>query len=350
MPLRLAKYGVPLSETADAGLEAAGIEIGAPVRQLEVARVEPIEPDATAASIRKAAGGAAEAIPAAAARPPGAEQALEAATEHTREQDYDPAFEEQQSAYDQERLYEQQMYEQQPSYEEQWQGTHDSPWFAAPQPQAHPQQRQQQPQARRPYDPEGGQQQYPQEEFREQSQQPQLMVPNGPYRQRPLRNPESNGAANGSNGANGFNGVTPVNGTNSVNGANGANGVNGTNGFDAPAVQEFREPPYTAPQYQQANLNGADVQLPAQGGDSEAETYPVGGLNLPDGIPPSEAYFGAYRNHVLNTGERLNTARQLARILENEFGGTAPEQRELTRAVRELRTRFQSEQETEPIP
>ncbi|WP_329135179.1 DUF2637 domain-containing protein [Streptomyces sp. NBC_01476] len=331
MPLRLAKYGVPLSETADAGLEAAGIELSSPVRQLEAVKVEPVTPAAPADQVEQA--------PAAATgtAAPGARQP-EAAAEPSHEQGYDPGFEEQQ-VYDQQRLYEQQMYEQQPSFEE-WQGTHDSPWFAAPYAQAYPNQRP--PQQQDPQQPQGPQQFEP-----EPQQQPQVMVPNGPYRQRPLGNPDINGTPNGA-----------------------PNGVNGANGYNGNSAQEFREPPYAAqPQYQQPQYQQAQYQQPqyrqaaqsaapaqpepeppAPGGDSDAETYPVAGLNLPDGIPASEAYFGAYRNHVLSTGERPNNARQLARILENEFGGTAPEQRELIGAIRELRTRFQSEQETEHIP
>ncbi|MYS21276.1 Protein of unknown function [Streptomyces sp. DvalAA-14] len=345
MPLRLAKYGVPLSETADAGLEAAGIEIGSPIRQLEAgfasdgepAREEQAESAAAAAPIAPVAPaglvkGAPGAAPAAAPVPE-----PESAPVPTHQQGYDPAFLQQQQAYEQQlferRLFEQQQYEQQPPYEEAGQDV--SPWFAAQQMQ----QAQAQAQSH-PYYPQGQFESEPEPQaFRQQPQpQPQQVRQQQPQRQESLRVPA------------GPNRTRPL-------GAVGTNGANGTaqNGFNGRSAQEFREPPQAA----QAAYPQQQYQQPAQpepAADSadpaypEIETYPVAGLQLPDGMPPSEAYFGVYRRHIQSTGEHPNNARVLARILENEFGGSAPEQRELIGAIRALRTRYQSEQETEHIP
>ncbi|MDX6354590.1 MAG: hypothetical protein QOF98_1493, partial [Streptomyces sp.] len=88
---------------------------------------------------------------------------------------------------------------------------------------------------------------------------------------------------------------------------------------------------------------------PDLGPELEPETYPIAGLNLPETLPAGEAYFGAYRQYVTEHGT-FPGARQLARHLENTFGGAAPEERHLTNAIRELRYRFTSEADTEHIP
>ncbi|WP_328983227.1 DUF2637 domain-containing protein [Streptomyces mirabilis] len=68
MPLRLARYGVPLAETAPSGLAAAGIEpaLLPPAPQLEVAR----EPEPTAPVVQSNAASAREQLPAAGANEP----------------------------------------------------------------------------------------------------------------------------------------------------------------------------------------------------------------------------------------------------------------------------------------
>ncbi|WP_369265538.1 DUF2637 domain-containing protein [Streptomyces sp. R35] len=68
MPLRLARYGVPLAETAPSGLAAAGIEpvLLPPVPQLEVAR----EPEPTAPVVESNAAPVREQLPAAEANEP----------------------------------------------------------------------------------------------------------------------------------------------------------------------------------------------------------------------------------------------------------------------------------------
>jgi hypothetical protein len=397
MPLRLAKYGVPLSETADAGLEAAGIEIGSPVRKLEAARVEALasgeesgqgarpaqgaQPGQDARPAQGAAeqGGGAEQRPPVAApanlvktapAPARAQQRAQAQRpqqpeyipEPTHEQGFDPAVAQQQQAqqqaYEQQlyesRVYEQQAYEQQEPYDEMGREQDDapqiSPWFAAPQPpqgQGHPypqQQAQQQAYEQQAYQQQSVQQPSPQEQQQPQQWQP-LQVPNGPNRTRPLSTAGLNVAGPGGN----------QNGTGPVGAHNGNQNAN-QNGFNGRPAQAYREPPYAAqPEQprQQREPRAQQPQAPQQFQQAaefnaiepefEPETYPVGGLTLPEGISPSEAYFSAYRRHVQSTGERPGNARQLARILETEFGGTAPEQRELITAVRKLHTRYQTE-------
>ncbi|MER5907394.1 DUF2637 domain-containing protein [Streptomyces mirabilis] len=68
MPLRLARYGVPLAETAPSGLAAAGIEpaLLPPAPQLEVAR----EPEPTAPVVRSNAASVREQLPAGEANEP----------------------------------------------------------------------------------------------------------------------------------------------------------------------------------------------------------------------------------------------------------------------------------------
>ncbi|MET7353666.1 DUF2637 domain-containing protein [Streptomyces mirabilis] len=68
MPLRLARYGVPLAETAPSGLAAAGIEpaLLPPAPQLEVAR----EPEPTAPVVQSNAASVREQLPAAGANEP----------------------------------------------------------------------------------------------------------------------------------------------------------------------------------------------------------------------------------------------------------------------------------------
>ncbi|MGW1501438.1 DUF2637 domain-containing protein [Streptomyces mirabilis] len=68
MPLRLARYGVPLAETAPSGLAAAGIEpaLLPPAPQLEVAR----EPEPTAPVVPSSAASVREQLPAAEANEP----------------------------------------------------------------------------------------------------------------------------------------------------------------------------------------------------------------------------------------------------------------------------------------
>ncbi|MEV6012119.1 DUF2637 domain-containing protein [Streptomyces sp. NPDC051976] len=288
MPLRLAKYGVPLADTAEAGLEAAGIEI-------------------QRASAKE--------LPAAPA--PAREQApAPAPTQESGGQEHQQAREQQQ--YAQYGPYEQQQrdqYEQFGPYEVAYDvpGAHDSPWFQA---QLRAQQAQQAQQAYQQQQFE--QQQYEQQQYEQQAQQqaPQVMVPSGPNRSRPL------------GGAGIF---TP---------ANGANG----RPFPGQRTEAARQEPEFTPEPEPE-----PEPAPEPEPEPEPESEYISGLELPDGIPPAEAYFAAYRRYVREHGIFPN-ARQFARYLANIYAGTPPEERDLIRPLRDLRYRYQSESDTEYIP
>jgi hypothetical protein len=379
MPLRLAKYGVPLAETADAGLEAAGIELTRGAKELTAA-AQPAE----AAGVAGVAGAArtAEAGPVAAAAgaaaaggsanghvnghangsvngnvrgngaaiPDLAEEAAAAiaAAEAARRQQGGPFPQQQQpqgqeqpqtelerqQAYEQ-RQFEQfqqyqqyQQYNQQPYPQQNMPGAHDSPWFAAAQLQA--QQAEQAEQAEQAYAARQQMQQQMQQQMDAQQQQqqqaqdpgqPQIMVPAGPNRSRPL-------------GGSGLNGNGNVNGN--------LNGAGAGAGQQRPQ-QQFT--PRPEPEY---------VPQPEPAAEPEPQPQPaapefVSGLEFPDGISQDEAFFGAYRRYVREHGIFPN-ARQFARYLSDIYTGTPPEERELVLSLRDLRYRYQSESDTEQIP
>jgi hypothetical protein len=371
MPLRLARYGVPLSETADAGLEAAGIDLSAgPV--LAVAETRP-------AALTK--GEAAEEAGAAAAEGAQGAQAAGAAGNGQRlngvngvngqapaasgpngqgpagpgDEDWEQVLAQVRAQDQEQQLYERRLYEQQ-MYEQQQLQPHDSPWFAPPQAQGHPygqavyagQQQfadgqfpqeqfpqgpyppEQFPQGQGPQGPlaegqfpqgQGGPGPFPQGQGPQQAQggdvppnaeqgpqgqeQPQVMVPAGPNRTRPLGNV-------------------------------------GLDGAPADGPEEPQAVPQTEPE-------AAPETAVADEPQPEAVTYPRGGLRLPEDVPTEEAYFAAYRQYVRERGSFPNT-RQLARLLEEAYTGNSPEERELVAALRELRYRFNSESEAEYIP
>ncbi|MFE6189582.1 DUF2637 domain-containing protein [Streptomyces sp. NPDC056465] len=145
MPLRLARYGVPLAETAPAGLAAAGIEPAllppAPAA-VETAQQHPQLPYAPEAQ---------------------GEQEHGPRQDHRYEQD----------EYDQQdRFVQQDEFEQQ--YPPEGPGSHNSPWFAAPKDEAY----------EGGYDPE----------YDEGTDSSPVMIPSGPGRTRPLGNVGTIGA------------------------------------------------------------------------------------------------------------------------------------------------------------
>jgi Protein of unknown function (DUF2637) len=339
MPLRLAKYGVPLAETADAGLQAAGIEVVAPVRQLEAAAPTAAAPEATGGDDAAGAPGKAAAA---------ASQGQEAASgqaQLTPEQLYAAQQYAAQQYAAQQQAYEQQLYEQ--GYYGGFQGTpHDSPWFNAQQGYY---------QGQPPYDQQGyaqaGMQQAAAQAQQAQQGQPlgpQVMAPVGPYQERPLGYGALNGNANG-------NGPVQGNGVQS----NGANGIgandNGANGTAGPAVPGPRREQQQQ-QQQQQQQPATEQQAPApefapgpEPENNELETFPVAGMELPEDVSAEDAYFAAYRNYVQEHGAMPN-ARQLARFLPTVYKGTPPEERQLVSAIRDLRYRYTSEANAESIP
>ncbi|WP_327329412.1 MULTISPECIES: DUF2637 domain-containing protein [unclassified Streptomyces] len=152
MPLRLAKYGVPLAETAPMGLAAAGIEpaLLPPAPAAVEAEQQPQLPYAPQ---------------------PQGEQ------EHAPRQDRPHRY--QQDEYDRQDEYEQQdRFVQQDEFEQQYPqegpGSHNSPWFAAPKDEAYD----------GGYDPE----------YDEGTDSSPVMIPSGPGRTRPLGNVGTIGA------------------------------------------------------------------------------------------------------------------------------------------------------------
>jgi hypothetical protein len=346
MPLRLAKYGVPLAETADAGLQAAGIEVTPPVRQLEAASAKATEPAPAGREPREEPAAALEAGEQAAQRPQTAPvtQPQPAGAQQGPQGPQSPQGPRPRLTQEQLVAAQQQMYEQYgvAPYESM---PHDSPWFAAQQAQ---QQYQQQVQAQ-------------QQQTQVPGQAQPLMAPVGPYQERPL----GYGALNG-------NGAVGPNGANGSNGANGMNGMNSHNGMTAggapvPGPRQDQQPqPQPQPQGPYAQGPQAVRQAPvpafvaepepAQGSGpgpepepEDFETYPVAGMELPEDVSPGDAYFAAYRSYVQEHGTMPNT-RQLARFLPTVYKGTPPEERQLVSAIRDLRYRYNSEASAESIP
>lgn len=347
MPLRLARYGVPLSDTADAGLEAAGIEVApTTAKQLPAAAPAPAPAPASAsASMAEPSAqqqpAQARQLPTAAERPEsGGEPEHEQARQHAEgpygQQPYDPRYDAafdprfdprydprydprfdprfaaQHPQYGQYAQYDPHAYAAAAAQNAQWNGQPlDNPWFQPPQfaqgeaelgPQPQAEGGPEIPAQEQPQGEQTHGQQAPQAEPEPQAGPaaeaevvPQVMVPAGPNRSRPLSGAQLNGAA-----------------------------------------AHHQPEPEPTPE-------------PAQTIADELETYPVGGLQLPDDLPVADAYYYAYRNHVEQTGS-WPTARHLARSLSSLFPGTPPEERELVPAIRELRYRYASEANAETIP
>ncbi|MEU2678526.1 DUF2637 domain-containing protein [Streptomyces sp. NPDC007107] len=145
MPLRLAKYGVPLAETAPAGLAAAGIEPALLPPTPAVAETAQQHPQLP--YVPEAQGG----------------------PEHDHRQDH--RYE--QDEYDQQdRFVQQDEFEQQ--YPPEGPGSHHSPWFAAPKDEVY----------EGGYDPA----------YDEGTESSPVMIPSGPGRTRPLGNVGTIGA------------------------------------------------------------------------------------------------------------------------------------------------------------
>ncbi|SFE74533.1 Protein of unknown function [Actinacidiphila alni] len=358
MPLRLAKYGVPLAETADAGLEAAGIELTRPAKELTAGprKAEGAEGTEGADANGAAAGAAGSAMngtvngsvngglngrqngavngavngalngavngnagghPNGAVNGNGAGNRIpdlaEEAAAAIAAAEADRLRGGQVPQYAQYEQYEQ--YNQQPYPPADLPGAHDSPWFVAQQLQAQQdaqaeqaffarQQLQQQMELQQQQF-EQQQQRYEQQQAQQsQVQQSQVMVPAGPNRSRPL----------------------------------GGSGLNGN------AVAQGQQRP--APEF--AGEPGPEPEPEAEPVPEPPIEY-VSDLQFPDGISQDEAFFGAYRRYVREHGIFPN-ARQFARYLSDMYNGTAPEERDLVTVLRDLRYRFQSESDTEHIP
>jgi hypothetical protein len=383
MPLRLARYGVPLAETAEAGLEAAGIELPAARPRLAAAPSAAQVPAPVPAPPAPAPGPAWEAEPVAAPVPAPGQQPYQGEYGEygdyeeygVYEEQYDPAYEAQVEQFSEQEVNGRQAYAQEPRFT-----PVGNPWFHAAQ-QAYTREQ--------PAGTEAPQQvpQIPQAQVPQAAQMPQQMVPSGaPGRTRPL-------GSVGMNGLSGVNGFTATAANGPANGSAQAAG----HAADRPRPP-FRLTPDVQPQEQPGQGYGeASGQGYGQGSgpergrapgeqphepaheqahepshepshelaygpppgrfqeepqeppQAEPDLYPVAGLALPDDIPAAEAYFYAYRRYVDTHGTFPN-ARQFARFLPTAYPGTPPEERELVTAIRELRYRFESEADAEHIP
>ncbi|HWM39712.1 MAG TPA: DUF2637 domain-containing protein [Streptomyces sp.] len=294
MPLRLARYGVPLSETGPSGLAAAGIN--AP---------------ATTASTARAAAKAVRERPAALTSAPKASESSEAsessaaparAAAGNEPHEYEAYEYEQRAQYGQ--------HEQFEEYEQQERRPEYAPGAQAPAPAPAPV-------------PEPAPAPAPSSEYtyaaETQPSGPQVTVPVGPGRRRALGNSNA-----------------PVNG-----------GPAYLPPQRAQEQQLFVEPAPTAqPQQQQQQDYEYDFlpehEPPPSLGSDEAD--PVG---IPDGVPRDEFYFLAYRQFVAAQAGFPN-ARQLSRALHERHGvtnsdGSLLSEGYLRNYMREFRERYNTE-------
>ncbi|MEU6848581.1 DUF2637 domain-containing protein [Actinacidiphila alni] len=374
MPLRLAKYGVPLAETADAGLEAAGIELTRPAKEL-TAGPRKAEGAGGADANGAAAGGAESAVngtahgpvngsvdgsvngglngrqngvvsgavngalngavnsavngnagghPNGAANGNGAGNRIpdlaEEAAAAIAAAEADRLRGGQVPQYAQ---YEQ--YNQQPYPPADLPGAHDSPWFVAQQLQA-----QQAAQAEQAFfarqqlqqQMELQQQQFEQQQQQyEQQQAEQSQVQQSQFQQPQFQQPQVMVPA-------GPNRSRPL----------GGSGLNG----NAAAQQQVQQRP--APEF---------VAEPEPEPEPEPVPEPpieyVSDLEFPDGISQDEAFFGAYRRYVREHGI-FPKVREFSRYVSDMYKGTPPDDDELVNIMRDLRYRYQSESDTEQVP
>lgn len=315
MPLKLARYGVPLAETGPSGLAAAGIEAPATLTRNATA--------AASGGRRRAAltAGAAEAESEAEAEGQGREDGRAAGAdrperererhdEHAQYGEYAEYAE-----YEEHRRPQQQvLYDQLEAEEAQRQPRPDPRQQSRPELQA---QAQAQAEAQTQAEP----QQAPAPEYtyaaETQPSGPQVTVPVGPGRRRAL------GSSNAPGGGNGPAYLPPQR---------------------AQEQQLFVEPEpvasAAADDYQYATER--DPAPPAPSASDEAD--PVG---VPDGVPREEFYFSAYRQFIAAQGGFPN-ARQLSRDLHERHGVTNSDGSLLGEAylrgyLREFRERYNTE-------
>ncbi|WUJ30749.1 DUF2637 domain-containing protein [Streptomyces sp. NBC_00388] len=278
MPLRLARYGVPLAETAPSGLAAAGIE---PVLLPQAPALE-----AGTAAVPAPAQVAAETPDRAGPAGPGVQE-----QEPEREEEQEP------------------------------QATHESPWFAAPQvsqeaytgtydPAYEPAYEQQYPhgyeqgyeQYEDPYPQEYGRQA---EQYGEQHQGPYGRQPEQAYEQHdPREQHDGSGAADPARV------MVPT-------GAGGSRRLGGV----VPGPRAGEQPADEA--HEAAGPDGPEVQ------------------GLPEDVSREDAYFGAYRKFISENND-VPTVRQFGRYLKDLYGVTGRNSETLSdSSLRPYLARFQ---------
>ncbi|MFE4171261.1 DUF2637 domain-containing protein [Streptomyces sp. NPDC056909] len=292
MPLRLAKYGVPLADTAPSGLAAAGIEPvllppAPPMAELPQGRGE-IPADAQPQpQPQPQAQPQVQAQAQAAAPIPGPQQFQ--SQQNGQGQQPQPPSQQQPQPQPPHQQQQQQQQQQQPDAEAQFppqlpnqagNASHTSPWFAAPQV------------------PEGAYEGAYNPTYVEGLEPTPVMIPSGPGRSRPL-------------------GGVPV--------------------------QRAQEQPQ-----QQAEPAGTDTP----GADQEpSEELPT--PSLPDDVSREEAYYGAFRKYISENGGFPN-ARQFGLYLVDLYGITGRNGGPLTESalrpyLRDFPFRYQAELDSEHI-
>ncbi len=327
MPLRLARYGVPLAETAPAGLAAAGIE--PPV-------LPPVQATATATAPKPELTKAEPQTPAALTKAPPPEPRPEAQAAPEPE----PAPEEHLSA------------EEHPNSGEQQPGAHVSPWFAAPQP---PQQYAEGPVS---YDPEApydewyeeqaqqqgyGQQGYDEQLAYEQQQYAdQQAYDQQVYEQQVHEQQVHERRAHAQTQAQAQQAQHAQQAQQAHDQR--ADVVDDGSGFRVPAG-----PGRTRPLAGGAHLIPGPREEQAPESASEPEPLPepaaAEGSGLPDDMTREEAYFNAFRKYVSEMGDYPN-ARQFSLYLMDLYGVTGQSGGPLTEStlrpyLRGFRDRYQ---------
>ncbi|AXG78461.1 DUF2637 domain-containing protein [Streptomyces paludis] len=371
MPLRLAKYGVPLADTAASGLAAAGIEpvllppAPEPVRAAPV-RAAPVR----AAPVRDAVADAARPV----AELPQAQGEIPTGPA--------PAAQEQPAAQPTQPTLQKQVQEQE----------QQQPQQAQQQPQQQPQQTQQQPpQAQQP---QPQQPQQPQQDQQQPQQAPQAAPQPGadsapadpqvsPWFAAPLvqeapyegsYNPAYNPAQAGANPDAGTGSETGQVRVPAGPGRSRALGrVPGQGPQPSPQQPPDQQQPYAGPENRQATDRTAGNQTAGHqtagnqiggidGPGSATGSFPIPGQdgfeelpvpNLPDGVTREEAYFSAFRKYISENGDFPN-ARQFALYLMDLYGitgrnGGPLSENSLRTYLRNFKERYTAEMDSEYI-
>ncbi|MEW1718384.1 DUF2637 domain-containing protein [Streptomyces sp. NPDC093109] len=338
MPLRLAKYGVPLADTAHAGLAAAGIE---PV--LLPPAPEPVRPKPVRAAVADSVRPVAE-LPQAqdeipAGPPPAAQEQAQAQQPTAAQPTPQEQIQDQQQAQQAQQAQQTQQQPQQTQQQQQAQPAPQpaaapdpqvSPWFAAP---------------------------LVQEAAYEGSYNPAYNPPNGPT------SDPTNGPANDP-----AQGVNPEAGTGSETGqvrvpagpgrSRALGRVPGQGPQPSPQQPPDQQQPYAGPENRQTAERTAAIDGPG----STTGSFPVMGQdpldelpvpNLPDGVTREEAYFSAFRKYISENGDFPN-ARQFGLYLMDLYGitgrnGGPLSENSLRTYLRNFKERYTAEMDSEYI-
>ncbi|MFI0901695.1 DUF2637 domain-containing protein [Streptomyces sp. NPDC020983] len=340
MPLRLAKYGVPLADTAEAGLAAAGLDPLAGPAPKELTAAAPAPEPAVEAEPERA-----EPVVTAPERGPAGppqggpgyghayDARFDASFDPRFDPRYDPRFDPRLDPRFDPRLDPRFDPRLDPRFDPRYDPRYAE---AGPQAQYPPQEPDAGPgpqtQAQDGAGP-GPQAQDGAGDGEDASGSPWFHAQRLPERPRPAPAPEPEPAADRPRIPTAPGRDRPLGVGAGLNGADGGPANGSPRPFPGPRAEEYAPEPGPEPA-------------------PEPEPVPepaVPTFHLPEGIPEDEAYFAAYRQYVRERGEFPN-ARQFSRYLPAVYGGTAPEERTLVAVIRDMRYRYQSESEIEHTP